>query len=244
MSDNRSPHFKLPTERFEYKYQLDLFEYYQVRNALCWATRYDQHSLSGDSGRYFVRSLYYDTYDYQAYIEKVTGVPNRIKLRIRSYWPDRHSARFLKIEIKTRTGNLVGKFAEPISPEEYEHLLSKRAWMTKSGSVLDEFRRLILLKDLKPVLLVDYEREAFIPKECGDVRITFDHGLRFAQATEIFPSNVFFQMVLPQGVIMEIKVKESMPRWLEELARQYELKSVPNSKYAMGIERTQHAIFH
>jgi hypothetical protein len=41
---------------------------------------------------------------------------------------------------------------------------------------------------------------------------------------------------------MEVKAQADRPKWLERLIRPYELPSVPNSKFAFGIERTHHAI--
>jgi SPX domain protein involved in polyphosphate accumulation len=230
-------------ERFEYKYRLDDFEYRMVRNALAWATRRDGPSRRAPRGRYFVRSLYYDSVDFQAYFEKITGVPDRVKLRVRSYWSCPRKARFLNYEIKTRSGSLVGKHVAPVRPEEHEHFANTRSWSTSANAVLDEFRRLVLLRGLEPCLLVDYEREALIPHDGGDLRITFDHDMRFAQARELYPRGCYFVRPHPRWIVMEIKVRETRSAWLEDLVARYELKSLPNSKYALGIEHTQLGIF-
>ena len=233
----------LTTLRFEYKYQLDIFEYRRVRNALSSSTRPDRYSLQGRDGRYFVRSLYFDTFDFQAYQEKVTGIPNRIKLRIRSYATARKDASAVKIELKTRTGACVGKFSEQITLDEYDHFLAARSWIEDGGPVAAEFRRLALLKDLRPKVLVDYQREALIPRNDSDVRITFDHHMRFAQSDNLFPRHCFAYTARPKLVVMEVKVRDEHPTWLHSLTVNYGLKSVPNSKYAWAIEQTQHAMY-
>ncbi len=231
------------TQRFELKYRLDLLTYHRLRCALRPATRHDEFSMRGCNNRYFVRSLYFDTYDYLAYEEKVTGVANRIKCRIRSYWPERDNAAFLKVELKTRVGNLVGKFTERVTLQDYDYFLKRRLWINEPGPVAQEFCRLVLLKDLRPKVLVDYEREALLPLDSSDVRITFDHALRFAIAEDVFPCQAFYQTARPQSIVMEIKTRRDRPRWLERLAETYELTTVPNSKYTWSIEQTQHSLF-
>lgn len=229
--------------RFELKYRLDLSTYQRLRCALRRFARHDHFSEAGRDRRYFVRSLYFDTYDYLAYEEKITGVANRIKLRIRSYWPTRAAARFVTLELKTKTGALVGKLAQRITLDEYDHFLTTRAWPQPLGPVADEFRRLLLLRVQQPRVIVDYDREALVPLDRSDVRITFDHGMRFAAATGLFPTRPFFHAERPQCVVLEIKYRTAQPVWLERLCRQYGLSSAPNSKYARGIEQTQHAIY-
>lgn len=234
---------ELSVLRYEYKYQLDIFMYHRVRNALRVSTRPDRYSLRGRSGRYFVRSLYFDTDNYLAYQEKVTGIANRIKLRIRSYTCARGDASPLKIELKTRTGSRVSKYSELISLDEYDHFLEKRSWIEGLGSVADEFRRLVLLKSLRPKVLVDYKREALVPRDGSDVRITFDHDLKFSQAVDLFSQDRPSYSACSRQIILEIKTQTFPPQWLESLVRNYELKSVPNSKYSQGIEQTQHTLY-
>lgn len=234
----------LSTLRFEYKYHLDPFTYYRVTNALRWVTRHDRYSRQGHRNRYFVRSLYFDTFAYHAYQEKITGVPNRIKLRFRTYSHNREGSKMVNLELKTRFGDLVAKFSDKIPLDEYDHFLSKRAWIKQAGGVPEEFRRITLLKDLSPMVLVDYRREALLPIDGSGVRITFDHSMRFALARELFPSRAFFHTGRPKIVVMEIKVTDNRPKWLEDVVKQYGLKSLPNSKYAWGIEHTQHGIFY
>ena len=231
------------TKRFEFKYQLDLPTYNRVRCALRHAARHDDCSRRGRNNRYFVRSLYFDTYDYLAYQEKVTGVTSRIKLRIRSYWNNRRDTAFVTLELKTKAANLVEKFSQRISLADYDRLMASGTLPGNCSPTAEEFRRLMLLKDLRPKVLVDYEREGLASFDGSGVRITFDHDLRFAAAEDLFPNGVFFHRARPQLVVMEIKVGGNRPNWLERVVRTYELNSVPNSKYAWGVEQSQHGMF-
>lgn len=233
-----------PAMRFERKYRLDIRAYTCLQAALRRFTRPDGFTEAQPKQRYFIRSLYFDTFDYSAYQEKMAGETNRIKLRLRSYWAERERVAFVKAEIKTRMGNMVGKFEEQVGLDNAECFVRKNKWDAEVGSVAQEFRRLALLKNQRPVLLVDYYREAFVPMDGSDIRITFDHSLRFAAAQALFPKHAFYQSASPRIVVLEIKSKEDEPSWLEEIVRSHSLTSEPNSKYAWGIEQTQHGVFN
>ncbi len=229
--------------RFELKYQLTIFEYLKVKNRMISHVCLDDYSARSDAGRYFIRSLYYDTFDYRAYAEKITGELNRIKIRMRSYFENKESAPFVSAELKTRKGSQITKFSTHIPIDHYIRFEQTGSWQTDDNPVLTEIKRLIILNALTPKLLVDYEREAYYPRDKNEVRITFDHSIRFASSNELYPKKAFFRSKDPHLVVMEIKTGSVYPRWLENIITHYGLKSVPNSKYAHGIEQTQHAMF-
>ena len=229
--------------RFEHKYRLPFIEYLKVKNWLARFASLDRFSRLNGAGRYFIRSLYFDTFDYRCYAEKMTGEHNRIKLRIRSYFPDRASAKFVTFEIKARLGSEVFKHAGRASLETYDQFEKTHRIATGSDPALSEFLRLMLLRQFTPRVLVDYEREAFEPRDASGVRITFDHALRYAETSQLFPKNPFFRKSLPELVVMEIKTRENAPPWVTRLVESYGLRSVPNSKYAASIEHTQKAMY-
>ncbi len=146
------------------------------------------------------------------------------------------------MEIKSKLGNVTSKHDETVTLDQSRHFLATRSWNAPRGRVCVDFQRQVLLKNLSPKVLVDYEREALVPLDGGTERITFDHNVRFAAATELFPQGAFFVKARPEMVIMEIKVRDASPPWLEDIVRRFELTSLPNSKYQWAIEGTQHAV--
>tara|TARA_B100002003_G_scaffold145433_1_gene134703 strand:+ start:294 stop:998 length:705 start_codon:yes stop_codon:yes gene_type:complete len=228
--------------RFELKYQLSLFEYQKIKCALAGFTDFDKYTMATPRKMYPVRSLYFDTFNYNAYVEKITGENNRVKLRLRSYYKTKDSSPFVNVELKTRRGLNIIKHSARVSTGEYDYFIKRRRWSDNKVGVLIDFERLVLLNDLKPNLLVDYYREAHVPKDKSDVRITFDHSMRFAKSSLLFSKSLFFRSK-DIKVIMEIKTKGEGPQWLQHIVRSYGLKAVPNSKYAIGIEQTQNALF-
>lgn len=231
------------TKRFEYKYPMSTSQYLRVRAALLAWMRHDQFSRSSPQHRYFVRSLYYDTDSYTAYEEKVTGATSRIKLRVRSYWPTRSQAQFLKVELKTKVANLTDKYSLVISLQEYDHFMNLGVWSRLSDPISDEFLRAVLLKAMRPRVLVDYHREGLEPSDASGLRVTFDHNTQSAAADEVFPSTAYFRAVDPHQVIMEIKTHDDPPLWLQRLVKRFGLHASPHSKYALAVEQTQHAMY-
>jgi hypothetical protein len=87
--------------RHELKHYINNFDYYALRSRLKAVARYDPHS--GDDGKYRVRSLYFDNLNDKALREKIDGVNNREKFRIRYYNDD---TSFIKLEKKSKINGL------------------------------------------------------------------------------------------------------------------------------------------
>src|SRR5450756_474859 len=69
--------------RHEYKHAINLLDYPSLRQRVRVVARVD--SNAGTDGRYHIRSLYFDNDDDKALREKIYGLPNREKFRIRVY---------------------------------------------------------------------------------------------------------------------------------------------------------------
>lgn len=230
--------------RFEYKYPIDLTTYYRLRSALVGLVQPCSYTRSAGERGYLVRSLYYDTFDARAYVEKIIGLPDRIKLRVRAYAAQPEQAGAVRVELKTRRGLIVRKFSTLLSWQGFQRWQRDPDELAGSDPVLIEFRRLTLLQGLAPNVLVDYRRQAFETRDGGDVRITFDRDLRFATAQTLFPSSAFFRPATGPAVLLEIKTANRSPRWLQQILAKLELPSRPHSKYASGVEHTLAARFH
>ena len=202
----------------------------------------DDFSQRAPNGRYFVRSLYFDTADFQAYVEKLTGEQSRIKLRVRTYARSERDCEWVSVELKTRRGDRVLKFGTRIPRARYERFRRGGGFGEPNDPVLDEFERLARLRALAPCVLVDYEREALIPRRREEVRITLDHAVRGRSARALYPTRAFERSTAPGSVILEIKTPGRVPEWLERVARRHGLQARPHSKYANAIERTQAAL--
>jgi SPX domain protein involved in polyphosphate accumulation len=228
-----------PVPRFEEKFVLDPFQYRAVTTGIAGFMKKDKFSTAASQGRYFVGSLYFDTSDYRAYMEKITGERNRIKFRIRSYTPVYDDAEFVSVELKTRSGRLIIKYGTHAPISAYDRYMKTGSWGPTDDPVLIEFERIARLQCQKPKVVVAYEREAFASLRPNGPRISFDHAVRYARATSLFPKNPIYRFEQGYPIILEIKTPDDGPDWLQKLVRDLSLKAVPHSKYANGVEQTQ-----
>ncbi len=222
--------------RFEYKYRLTYQQYICVRSAILPFMKKDRYSLVRPGGCYPVRSLYFDTDDLNNYEEKVNGDCDRVKLRIRSYSKTPPEGMNLRVELKARKGMVMEKHSTWIDHQAYREFMAESHWKKLADVVLQEFERYLHLKSQNPKIIVEYQREGYLSRGRESLRITFDHKVKSAHASNLFPEQAFFRQHYPGFVIMEIKCDKQQPPWLRELVRVQALCIVPNSKYSQGIE--------
>ncbi|PLX18137.1 MAG: hypothetical protein C0601_05595 [Candidatus Muiribacterium halophilum] len=229
--------------RFERKYRISKTEYFSILNTIRPFIEVDPIAAK-KGGRYFVRSLYFDSFGYHSYSEKVAGVSDRIKLRIRAYGKDLKDTDIISFEIKTKRADKIVKYSSKILPDQYFDYLGNGHLSYLEDPVLEEFFRLKNIYHLEGVIIVDYERDAFYAKGDDGVRITFDHDVRSASSNKLFPKEeeVIFRSGEPQVVVMEIKTQKSHPYWLSDVCKRFGLDQKPNSKFALGIENSAKSI--
>jgi hypothetical protein len=230
--------------RIELKYRLSYFQYLKIRNAIYAHMKKDRYTSASIGSGYLVRSLYYDTYDYSAFFEKMSGDSNRIKFRLRSYSDKIDDAEKIRVEIKVRRANLVEKHSTFVSKEDYQYFIRRRCWPTLDNPILAEFERYLHLKDLRPQVLVEYYREGYESRSKDGIRITFDHKVRSGHSATLFPEHLFFKVHHPHIVVAEIKFNDKLPSWLRTLVQSQGLKIIANSKFTQGIQVARQDLHH
>ena len=235
-----SSDFELNTNlRYESKFRIDLHQYYKIKNSLYPYVKMDYFTKKAPNNKYHVRSLYFDSYDYHIYFEKIGGNCDRIKFRIRTYSDVIADMSDIRVEMKLRRGDLTEKHGEYTDIENCQHFLQTRHWLNDNHPVLMEFERQVLLRDLHPKLLVEYSREGWEALDGEDIRITFDHRISSAPSRKLFPESLLWHTHYEQGIVLEIKHRGNLPYWLSKLIKEHNLKLVANSKFSQGIESSQ-----
>ena len=160
--------------RHELKFFISEEQHYLLSHALDRVL--DRDPNGDENNEYAIRSLYFDTVWNSALFDKLAGVQNRDKYRIRIY---NYSDKVIKMECKTKFGTLISKRSISIPRDLCEQLIAGDPTgleTTRSGLLNDVYREMTV-NLLRPVVLVDYVREAYLhPAE--EVRITFDKQLR------------------------------------------------------------------
>lgn len=181
-----------------------------------------QRDPNGDeNNEYHIRSLYFDTIFNTAYFDKMDGDQNRDKYRIRIY---NMKDDVIKLECKTKVGSLISKRSLDIPRDLCEQIIAcdpTGLEQTRYGLLSDVFREMTT-NLLRPVVIVDYVREAYLhPAE--EVRITFDKQLRTGMhSVDLF--NPHIATVPPfdnNEIILEVKFNRVMPPYIRNLLSFY-----------------------
>ena len=196
--------------RHESKHHLTFMQYRILRRKLGAVLKLDSHA--GPDGRYHIRSLYFDDFRNTAFFDKMAGVPTRQKYRMRIY---NLCGDFIKFERKSKFNEYVFKETAVLSREEADRIINGDvSFLANSGSQLLRCFYLECRRNLlHPVALVDYLREAYV-HPVGDVRITFDIGVRTALGPISFfdPDTSTVTVCEEPGVILEVKFDNVLPQ--------------------------------
>jgi SPX domain protein involved in polyphosphate accumulation len=203
---------------------------------------------SGGGFTYPILSLYYDSAERDCYWDKIRGERNRSKLRLRVYGSRDGAvppATFL--EIKQKCNGRGVKRRVKVDLDEASAFLAGTVAALRGRSrgeelTLTEARHQARSRKLEPVLVMRYDRAAYMGREPGsDLRITLDQGVRYRFDQFIVePDDSRFSdesSVLGVGVsVLEVKVIDAIPYWLSKLLS--ELRCVPqsHSKYCRALE--------
>jgi hypothetical protein len=220
--------------RHELKYYIHNHEYEILRAKLSAVLRPDPFSIS-ERG-YHIRSLYFDNlYDRDLH-QKNYGTLRRKKLRIRIY---NVSDQVIKLERKHRYGEFICKESVSLTKDEYQKLLNDDYGFLKEKEAIlyHDFYHYLRSERLKPKVIVDYTREAYIG-DVSDVRITFDKELSAAvNSVDIFNKNLVTVEALPPPLlIMEVKFNEFLPSYIRNLIHLDSHQRSAISKYVICRE--------
>ncbi len=202
--------------RHENKYYISELQYQVLRRALNGALQLDPHCVK-NGGQYHIRSLYFDTVFDDALYDKINGVKERDKYRMRIY---NYSDREIFMECKTKMGSFISKRSVKIPRDLADQLIAADPAgleNTSSGLLRDVYREM-RTRLLHPVVIVDYLREAYLhPAE--EVRITFDMNLRTGlNSIDIFDPTIPTIPPLDHGeIILEIKYNRVLPPYIAAL---------------------------
>ena len=182
-------------------------------------------------GKYFIRSLYFDTPTDTALREKLDGVNRREKFRIRYY---NHDTTLIHLEKKSKLSGLGNKQSAPLTAQQAQQIVDGDLdWMLSSPhGLIRELYAKMQTQQLKPKTIVDYTREPFVYGP-GNVRVTIDYDIRTGLGcTDFLDPDC---PTIPAGdapIILEVKWDGFLPDIIRD-AVQLESRQVSAfSKYA------------
>ena len=217
--------------RHELKHYINLGECAILRSKLSSVMKMDPNA--GPDKNYLIRSLYFDTPDDKALMEKISGVDNREKFRIRLYNCDDS---YIRLEKKIKVNSMTAKFSVPLTKEQCKDILcGDIGWLKASdNSLLRELYEKMQHEQLRPKTIVDYMREAYI-FSAGNVRVTIDKSIKTAlNSIDVFNKSLSTVETLDgRMVILEVKYDAFLPEIINDLIQLGDRNKVSVSKYAL-----------
>lgn len=219
------------TYRHELKFFVNRHQYYIIRQRLRHLMQQDRHV--GPNGEYHIRSLYFDDIDNKALHEKLGGIRDREKFRIRIY---NKSDEIIHFEKKIKFRDYIAKVKEPMTRDMYDALMEGDYEALREGGkpllleIFDEMKHRLL----RPKVIVDYIREPYVSHH-GNVRITFDKELRTGlYRTDIFDPDLEPIPALDDGaIILEVKYDAYLPSVIQTALQLEGLNRQSASKYVI-----------
>lgn len=219
--------------RYERKYLIPEIQAVQLQLYIEEICKRDANVVEEDG--YNIRSIYFDDYYSTSYKDNEAGVDPRNKFRIRIY---DCKDEYIALERKIKTDGKIYKQRARLSMEEYQAIMNDRIEeipYPNENSLLNQFLCLWHTRLLRPVIIVDYDREPYVYED-GDVRITFDRNISFSDSfSDFFDRRLYLQPILPKGMLLlEVKYTEFLPEIIHRVLNRFQLKQCTFSKYYLS----------
>lgn len=218
------------TLRHEFKHQISPGEDLVLSQRLRKLFPHDKYA--GPGGSYRITSLYFDTPYDSAYKEKLDGVDNREKFRLRYYGTD---TSFIRLEKKFKRKGLCGKRSVSLIQDQAEKILrGDYEFLLKSADpLLIELYSKIRGKGLRPKTIVCYDREAFVYAP-GNVRITLDRNLYTGLGSiDFLNTEIKGIKAMDSSRVLEVKYDEFLPELVRMAVQVPGRQAGACSKYAL-----------
>jgi len=159
----------------------------------------------------------------------------RYKWRIRYYGND---LSYIVLEKKEKLEGRCHKKSCRITIDEYNQIIygnpTDLIFVTQKN-LIKELAIAMLIKNYQPVVIVDYERIAYV-EEITNVRITFDMRISASYELENFLDGDYQNFyILPSGMnLLEVKFDEILPSYIRNIVESYSYNQTSFSKYYYG----------
>ena len=227
--------------RFEIKYVLKKEKSLIIQNKIKNFMISDKYLKEDNTKKYYVRSLYFDNDKFYNFNEKVDGIKNRHKFRIRTYSNQFNKDSIFYLEQKGRNNERTYKIRTKIYNDDLNLFLNKKELFKlkkrySKNYLIEKFIFDMYRKKLTPKVLVDYIRRPLVNKSGLYFRITFDSMLRASASNVLFNSNNSWKDCIKGYETLEVKFDQTIPPWFQKIIQNFELKRVSISKFVLGTE--------
>jgi len=217
-------------ERSELKYLINQTDHLILSRKLRRVLAMDPHAQ--DDG-YRVKSVYFDDFSDNAWLDNLMGASERAKFRIRYYNDD---LSFINLEKKVKVLNKGTKLISRMTQAQAQACIEGRFEVLKDSSdpLLKEFYLKARQNGLRAKVIVAYQREPFI-HEAGNVRVTLDHSIgNSLDVRRFFDPNLVMVPQLSQQCLLEVKFDRYLPEVVRALIQVPNTTQTAHSKYSIS----------
>ena len=193
------------------------------------------YSIKNSFNDRFVNSIYYDTLNYNAFNDNLSGVSNRYKTRLRWYNNINNSKNFF-LEFKIKQGAIGTKHIitldlnldlSSIRHSEIVHNVSNL--LNSNDNILFNYC------SHNPVVLVRYER-SYYESITYNIRVTIDHKIKYyPQQYSVRLNNTLFSRTY-NYIILELKYNSSDSELISDIVQYLPYRVTKSSKYVLGVD--------
>lgn len=235
--------------RLEYKYLVPNELLADIRKDMQPFVTVDRFAERRRPHEYTIKSVYYDTPSMACYHEKVNGVDERKKFRVRGY-NETLPSDIIFLEIKRKVNNFISKNRAPLHYRDVDalfatgdidaYVLAANGDRKGRDDARQFFYHFIRLR-LSPQIMVVYDREAFFGRFDPILRVTLDKNLRSAPC--VFQTGLHrpcaLRPAMPRYFILEVKFYGCLPAWMTAIINRYQLPRLALSKYTICLDSHQ-----
>ena len=217
--------YKSVFRRYELKYLMDEHQTEAMYDAIKHNMRMDRYGIST------IRNIYFDTPNYLLARDSIARPMFKEKLRFRSYGIPSDVDKVF-VELKKKYDSVVYKrrLAMPLKDAMDWFCGDGQGPDTQIGREIGYTK--IRYPDIRPAMLLSYDRGAYCSDVHPDLRITIDRNILARTEDVSLSSEVGGHPVLPESyTLMEIKTMYGYPSWLTSALNSCHLYKSRFSKY-------------
>ncbi len=232
------------SQRFEYKYLLSESQAELVRG-FAWSHLVpDTHADPRRGNEYPVYSLYLDSRDLRLYRSSATGEMNRFKLRAR--WYDDHPDTPVFFEVKARRNDVIMKHRGAVRKASVERAVHGFCVVPEDqceadgcdAGAAERFIELCAKLLARPMVIIRYEREAYVAPEGRPLRLTMDRRISCLRTNAACPTcdGPGWIELGGEQVVLEVKFSDTFPAWAGDMVRGLNLVRTSMAKYVKAVD--------
>lgn len=223
---------KVTIFRHEFKYTISYSEMLNLGKKMDGVMTIDHNKP------YQVRSLYFDTIENDDYYDKLAGIKDRKKIRLRIYEPETD---FVKLELKEKNDIHQYKQSIIINHKEAKEIIKGNydILLKMNDDTANKLYLLLRTGIYKPSVIVEYTRLAYITNT--STRITFDYDIKEGIDYEhFFAKDInYIDVTNKNQVVLEVKFDRFLEPYLADILKHYITQNESVSKYVMARNKKE-----